>query len=112
MVEIFDDRVEIYNPGGLPKGLPIEQFGKRSVCRNPLIAGLMLRCDYIEKMGTGIVRIQDALHSAGCKDVMIETKGIFNIDLYTVDCICKSDQTSNAPRSHPRSHKAGFGTQR
>ena len=41
MVEIFDDRVEIYNPGGLPKGLPERDFGKRSVCRNPLIASLL-----------------------------------------------------------------------
>ena len=45
MVEIFDDRVEIYNPGGLPKGLRPEDFGKRSVCRNPLIANLLLRCN-------------------------------------------------------------------
>jgi ATP-dependent DNA helicase RecG len=42
MVEIFDDRVEIYNPGGLPKGLSPRDFGKRSVCRNPLIASLLL----------------------------------------------------------------------
>ena len=46
-VEIFDDRVEIYYPGGLPKGLKPEEFGTRSVCRNPLIASLLLRCDYI-----------------------------------------------------------------
>jgi predicted HTH transcriptional regulator len=57
MVEIFDDRVEIHNPGGLPRGLPEKDFGKRSVCRNPNIAALLLRCDYIEKMGTGIERI-------------------------------------------------------
>ncbi len=34
MVEIFDDRVEIYNPGGLQE----KDFGHRSVCRNPNIA--------------------------------------------------------------------------
>ena len=37
-VELFDDRLEIYNPGGLPKGLRPEEFGTRSVCRNPLTA--------------------------------------------------------------------------
>jgi len=78
-VEIFDDRVDIYNPGGLPKGLPLSQFGERSVCRNPLIASLMLRCEFIEKMGTGIRRIKEAVSSAGCPDVKILTEGIFTI---------------------------------
>lgn len=78
-VEIFDDRVDIYNPGGLPKGLPLSQFGERSVCRNPLIASLMLRCEFIEKMGTGIRRIKEALSSAECPDVKIRTEGIFTI---------------------------------
>lgn len=70
MVEVFDDRVEIYNPGGLPKGLTPETFGTRSVCRNPLIASLLLRCDYIEKMGTGIKRIQKALVKEKCAPVV------------------------------------------
>ena len=33
-VEIFDDRVEIYNFGVLPKGLKRSEFGKKSVLRN------------------------------------------------------------------------------
>ena len=79
MIEIFDDRVDIYNPGGLPKGLPLSEFGKRSLCRNPLIASLMLRCDYIEKMGTGIKRIKDAIADAKCPDVKIETDSFFTV---------------------------------
>jgi ATP-dependent DNA helicase RecG len=43
MVEIYDDRVEITNPGGLPKTLKAEDFGKKSVCRNSIIASLLLR---------------------------------------------------------------------
>jgi len=31
MVEIYDDRVEIVNPGGLPAGLEKKDFGKISV---------------------------------------------------------------------------------
>nr|AAU82156.1 hypothetical protein GZ11A10_11 [uncultured archaeon GZfos11A10] len=34
MVEIFDDRIEITNPGGLPKGLSKDSFGRVSIRRN------------------------------------------------------------------------------
>jgi len=79
MVEIFDDRVEIYNPGGLPKGLPEKDFGKRSVCRNPNIADLLLRCDYIEKMGSGIERIYEALKKENCPPVKIDYTTMFSL---------------------------------
>jgi ATP-dependent DNA helicase RecG len=75
MVEIFDDRVEIHNPRGLPE----RDFGKRSVCRNPNIAALLLRCDYIEKMGTGIERIYDALKNENCPPVKIEYDTLFSL---------------------------------
>ena len=47
-VDIFDNRIEISNPGGLPKGLKPENFGKHSVARNSLIAALLHRCNYLE----------------------------------------------------------------
>ena len=71
LLEFFDYRVEIYNPGGLPKGVSEKDFGRRSVCRNPNIAGLLLRCDYIEKMGTGIERIRAVLERENCPEVSI-----------------------------------------
>lgn len=80
MVEIFDDRVEIYNPGGLPKGLAEKDFGKRSVCRNPNIAALLLRCNYIEKMGSGIERIHAALERENCPEADIRYDSMFTLD--------------------------------
>lgn len=79
MVEIFDDRVEIYNPGGLVKGLKPEEFGTRSICRNPLIAGLLLRCNYIEKLGTGIERIRAALKNADCPNLEVRFSSLFTL---------------------------------
>lgn len=64
MVEIFDDRVQITNPGGLVKGLRPEDFGKKSILRNPTIASLLHRTDYIEKMGTGISRMRTLMKQA------------------------------------------------
>ena len=75
MIEIFDDRVEITSPGGLPKGLRPEDFGSLSLLRNPNIANLMQRIDYIEKMGTGIKRMQSLLEEAGLPPLRYEFSG-------------------------------------
>jgi len=72
MVEMFGDRIEITNPGGLVKGLTPENFGKISMLRNPGIANLFQRIDYIEKMGTGIERIRRALKEAKVPQVQYE----------------------------------------
>ena len=44
-VEIYDDRVEITNPGGLPKGLHEKDFSRIFVRRNEIIADLFYRMD-------------------------------------------------------------------
>ena len=41
-VEVYDDRVEIVNPGGLLKGLSVRDLGTVSIRRNELIAGPLL----------------------------------------------------------------------
>ena len=57
-VEIFSDRIVISNPGGLAAGMLPADLGSKSVRRNPLIADLLHRIDFIEKAGTGIKRIK------------------------------------------------------
>ena len=62
VVEVFSNRVEIYNPPGeLPSGLDKKTFGTKSVPRNFLIASMLHRANYIEKAGTGINRIKQAI---------------------------------------------------
>jgi len=81
MVEIFDDRVVISNPGGLPKGMDPKNFGKVSVTRNPIIASLLHRSDYIEKMGTGIQRMRNAMKLAGLPKPEFDMDGFFIVTL-------------------------------
>jgi ATP-dependent DNA helicase RecG len=57
--------VEISNPGGLPSGLDAKEFGTKSVVRNPVIASLLNRADYIEQIGTGINRIKNSVKEHG-----------------------------------------------
>ena len=59
--------------------MPEKDFGKRSVCRNPNIAALLLRCDYIEKMGSGIERIYEALKKENCPPVKIDYTTMFSL---------------------------------
>lgn len=58
-VSMFEDRIEISSPGGLPSGLGEEEYlnGQISILRNPIIGNVFFRLRYIEKFGTGIKRI-------------------------------------------------------
>lgn len=77
MIEIFNDRLEISNPGGLPSGLTAQMFGTKSVVRNPIIAALLHRAGYIEKIGTGIKRIEKAVAKHGKGTVSFTFNGFF-----------------------------------
>ena len=55
-VMLFADRLEVWNPGGLPPGLSLQSLRQPhgSYPANPLIAEPMYLAKYIERMGTGI----------------------------------------------------------
>jgi ATP-dependent DNA helicase RecG len=82
MIEIFDDRVVISNPGGLPKGLELKNFGKISIARNPIIASLLEKSDYVEKMGTGIQRMKNAMADRNLPEPEFDFEGFFIVTLY------------------------------
>ncbi len=84
MIEVFDNRVEISNPGGLPKGLKPEDLGKRTLARNPLIAALLNRAKYIEKLGTGIQRIRQEMSAAGLPEPDFQFADFFTVVLNRV----------------------------
>jgi ATP-dependent DNA helicase RecG len=83
LIEVFADRVVITNPGGLPSGLPPEEFGTRSVARNPLIASLLHRIDYIEKIGTGINRIHQAVAKHGGTELELRYNDFFTVTFHS-----------------------------
>ena len=65
MIEIFKSKIIISNPGGLVSWMNPADFGKYSRSRNNLIASMLMRTPYVEKMGTGILRINRELSNAG-----------------------------------------------
>ena len=59
-VSMFDDRIEVISPGGLPVGITAEEYlsGKLSVLRNRNLANVFYRLGFVEIFGTGITRIK------------------------------------------------------
>ena len=59
-VSMFDDRIEVVSPGGLPSGITAEEYlsGKLSVLRNRNLANVFYRLGFVEIFGTGITRIK------------------------------------------------------
>lgn len=58
-VSLFDDKIEVVSPGGLPSGITKEEYlsGKLSVLRNRNLANVFYRLGFVEIFGTGITRI-------------------------------------------------------
>ena len=59
-VSMYDDRIEVVSPGGLPAGITAEEYlsGKLSVLRNRNLANVFYRLGFVEIFGTGITRIK------------------------------------------------------
>ena len=59
-VLMFEDRIEVVSPGGLPAGITKEEYlsGKLSVLRNRNLANVFYRLGFVEIFGTGIMRIR------------------------------------------------------
>lgn len=59
-VSMFEDRVEILSPGGLPPGITEEEYlsGKLSALRNRNLANVFYGLGFVEIFGTGITRIK------------------------------------------------------
>ena len=59
-IDIFDDRMEIYSPGGMPDGSIIQERDPLTVPstrRNPVLADIFNRLGYMERKGSGFGKI-------------------------------------------------------
>lgn len=91
-LRVYDDRLEIWNPGTLPEELTIEKLkgAHSSYPRNINIAGVFFKAGYIESWGRGINNIITACIEGGLPEPVIEEDlgGIrvtFLKDIYSED---------------------------
>ncbi|CAG1019349.1 hypothetical protein BURC_04225 [Burkholderiaceae bacterium] len=84
-VAIFDDRVEIENPGLLPPGLTVEDLRRGvSKLRNRVMGRVFQELGLIEQWGSGIQRMSAACREAGLPPPVLEEIGTrFRVTLHT-----------------------------
>ena len=58
-IDMFDDRMEIYSPGGMPDGSIVQNRNLMNVPsrRNPVIADIFNRLKYMDRRGSGFKKI-------------------------------------------------------
>ena len=65
-IDIYDDRMEIYSPGGMPDGSVIQDRDPLTVPstrRNPVLADVFNRLGYMERKGSGFGKILSGYES-------------------------------------------------
>jgi ATP-dependent DNA helicase RecG len=76
-IALFDDRIEIENPGLLPFGLTIEDIMQGvSKLRNRVIGRVFHELHLIEQWGSGIQRMTAACQEAGLEAPKLEEIGM------------------------------------
>jgi len=81
LIEIFKNKIIVSNPGGLVKWLKPEDFGKLSRARNQIIAELLSKTKYVEKVGSGINRIRTSMKESNLPEPVFEYNYSFSATL-------------------------------
>ena len=94
-VRIYDEELIVWNPGGLPLGLTLEDLYKPhpSVLRNKGIGGIFYDMGLIEQWGSGIEKMRKTCIKAGIPEPQFEEhqgfRVIFRKDIYTEEYLQK-----------------------
>lgn len=83
-LEMYPDRIEISNPGGLYGRLTLDELGKtKADVRNPFIAAALEILDQTENRYSGIPTIYSEMKKAGLLEPKFENlRGTFKVTLY------------------------------
>lgn len=96
-ITIYNDRLEVKNPGGLYGRLTIDQLGKvQPDTRNPVLATAMETLNLTENRYSGIPTIRTEMKNAGLPAPVFEdNRGTFSVTLYKNSDHIKSSENKN-----------------
>lgn len=64
-VRMFDDRLEVSSPGGLPGYITLDNIVEEHFSRNPRLVNGLFQWGYIEELGLGVDRMLEDMAKAG-----------------------------------------------
>lgn len=101
-IDMYDDRMEIYSPGGMMDGKRIQNlnlFHVPSKRRNPLLADFFNRLDLMERRGSGVKKITMPISSMNICQPNLSARSVVHLiyNLY----ICKR----KVPRKQWQCHR-------
>ena len=110
-VDIFDDRLEITSPGGMPDGSLVQDLDLLNVAsdrRNGVLADVFDRLDYMEREGSGFKKILGAYSSQksrnprGLMPTFYSAVGCFIVKLPRLaDAGIGAESAQNQPKTSP-----------
>ena len=113
-LDMYDDRLEIYSPGGMPDGSNIQERDPVTVPstrRNPVLADVFNRLGYMERKGSGFAKILD--NYAFQVNYKEEKKPYFRSDRYQFTVIMPNlnyDGTQDDTQDGTQDGTQDFGT--
>ena len=92
-IDIYDDRLTIYSPGGMADGTRVQERDISNISstrRNPVLADIFGRLGYMERQGSGFKKITEAYYAAHNYRTELEPKFYsdavsFQVTLYNLN---------------------------
>ena len=81
-LQLFNDRLEVHSPGGLPGPVNLENLLQARFARNPVITQLMADLGFVERLGYGLDRVVSTMQEMHLPPPKFdETAGSFIVTL-------------------------------
>ena len=109
-IDIFDDRLEIYSPGGMPDGSIIQDRDPLTIPstrRNPVLADVLNRLGYMERKGSGFGKIINGYelqinYDDKKKPIFRSDRYQFTVIMPNLNYVVPQDVPQNVPQDVPQ----------
>lgn len=109
-IDIFDNRLVMYSPGGMPDGTRIQERNIDTIPstrRNPVLADVFHRLGYMERQGSGLNKIKSAYINAanfreGMEPEFYSDRVEFTVTLKNLNYTLSKNEAKNEAKSEAK----------